>query len=190
MTTPTLLPLPIAPKDALLKVILPAWRLLPPAMSSIAAQVFVLAVMLQESNLAHRWQVVDPKRPSVMGPARGLAQFELGAKGTGAGVWGVYEHQSSRYWLSQVCHALGVEFDPRAIWQMLATNDALAAVLARLLAVTDPRPLPDRGDFEGMWAYYLRNWRPGAYARGSAAQRAKLREKFRQNYQLAQQAVK
>ena len=185
----TQLPLPITPKDALRQILLPAWRLLPPSMSTVQAQVFVLVVMLQESNLKDRWQVIDLNRPDVMGPARGLAQFELGKKGTGAGVWGVFEHKSSRYWLAQVCAALRVAFEPRAIWTALSTNDALAACLARLLAFTDPRPLPAVGDVEGAWAYYLRNWRPGAYTNGSAAKRAKLREKFRRNYQLASQAT-
>ena len=184
------LPLPIAPIDALRQILLPAWQVLPPAMSTVAAQVFVLAAMLQESNLAHRWQVVDLKRPDVMGPARGLAQFELGAKGTGAGVWGVFEHPASRYWLAQACVALGVEFNPRAIWLALAGSDALAAVLARLLAFTDPRPLPAVSDAEGAWKCYLRNWRPGAYTNGSAKARAALKAKFLRNHGAARLATR
>lgn len=185
-----LLPLPIAPRDALTQIILPAWRVLPPAMSTILAQLFVLAVMLQESALKYRWQIIDPKRPDRMGPARGLAQFELGTKASRGGVWGVYLHQSSRYWLHEVCVAHRIPFEPRAIYDQLHVNDELSACLARLLAFTDPRPLPALGDWEEAWRYYLRNWRPGAYDRGTSTQRAQLREKFRRNYEIAHNAVK
>lgn len=107
-------------------------------------------------------QLVDAARPHVKGPARGLWQFELGKKGTGAGVWGVFEHVASRYWLSHVCEALQVEFHPRAIWPSLENNDRLACCVARLLLFTDPRRLPEIGDADGAWNLYrYRTWRPG-----------------------------
>lgn len=183
------LPLPIAPRVALRNVILPAWQLLPPSMSTVAAQVLALAIMLQESALAHRWQVVDLRRPDRMGPARGLSQFELGSRASRGGVWGVFLHPASRYWLAQVCQALHVEFNPRAIWEALAGNDALAACLARLLLFTDPKPLP-MGDADAAFDYYLRTWRPGAWQRGNARQRAELRRKFRAHYATALQAAR
>ncbi len=37
----------------------------------------------------------------------------------------------------------------------------LAAAFARLLLLTDAKPLPQIGDVQGAWAYYVRNWRPG-----------------------------
>lgn len=185
-----LLPLPITPADMLAKNVRPALKALPPAMSSERAAVMLVAIPGQESNLEHRWQVVDLSRPQVKGPARGLNQFELGKKGTGAGVWGVFEHAASRYWLKTVCDARGVAFEPRAIWLALETDDHLAVCVARLLLFTDPRPLPELGDVEGAWRYYLRNWRPGAYTNGTAATRAKLRAKWGGHYARALAAVR
>lgn len=184
------LPLPITPADMLNKVVRPALKYLPDAMSSERALVMLVALPGQESNLAHRWQVIDLNRPEVRGPARGLYQFELGKKDTGAGVWGVFEHSSSRYWLSQVCAAMGVEFAPRSIWLALETNDLLAVCVARLLLFTDPKPLPPIPDPEAAFQYYLRNWRPGAWTNGTAAARAKLRAKWGGHYGRAYNAVR
>lgn len=156
------LPLPIKPKDLLARVIRPALKLLPPAMTSDSALVMLIAIALQESNLEHRWQVIDAKRPSKKGPARGLWQFELGTKASKGGVWGVYLHPTSRYWLAQVCAARGVAFEPRAIWLALETDDLLACCVARLLLFTDPKKLPDINDVTGSWTLYrVRTWRPG-----------------------------
>lgn len=123
-----------------------------------------------------------------MGPARGLAQFERGSKASRGGVWGVYLHPASRYWLHEVCVAMG--FEPGAIYDQLHVNDELSACLARLLAFTDPKPLPALGNWETAWRYYLRNRRPGAYDRGTPTQRARLRDKFQGNYATALPAVK
>ncbi len=183
------LPLPIAPQEALERIIRPALKLLPAGMTDDRALVLILSICMQESALRHRWQVVDLKRPDVMGPARGLSQFERGSKASRGGVWGVYLHPASRYWLSKVCEQLGVAFTPVEIWNALASNDALAVCLARLLLFTDPKPLPAVGDIEGAWRYYLRNWRPGAYTRGSAQARAKLRAKWQDNYAAARKAL-
>jgi hypothetical protein len=188
MPTP-LLPLPISTAVAVSKIIRPALKLLPPVMTSAAAMVAILAIFLQESNLAHRWQVIDARQPGRKGPARGLGQFEKGTKASRGGVWGVYLHASSRYWLAQVCEKLGVEFHPAAIWAALESNDALAVCVSRLLLFTDPKPLPAVGDEEAAFQYYLRNWRPGAYTRGNAAQRADLRAKWARNYRYALTAV-
>ena len=183
------LPLPIAPADALRKVIQPALKLLPSSMADPRAMVMILTIFLQESALKHRWQVVDLKRPNVMGPARGLGQFELGTQASRGGVWGVYLHAASRYWLAQVCQQLGIEFAPRAIWRSMETSDALAVCVSRLLLFTDPKPLPSLDDVETAWKYYLRNWRPGAYTRGTAKARAELRAKWERNYTTALRTV-
>lgn len=185
----TLLPLPIGPIDAIRQVIRPALKLLPSAMTSDRAVLMILAIFLQESALKHRWQVIDANRPDRKGPARGLPQFELGTRASRGGVWGVFLHAASRYWLAQVCGLLGVPNEPRAIWQELERNDALATCLARLLLFTDPRPLPAMDDVEACWQYYLRNWRPGAYTRGTAAQRRELRAKWERNHAKALAAV-
>lgn len=183
------LPLPIRQDIAVKRIIQPALKLLPTAMGTPPAVVLILAIFLQESYLAHRWQVIDPKRPKVKGPARGLAQFERGTKASRGGVWGVYLHDASRFWLAKVCETLGVTFHPDAIWRALEVNDALAVMLSRLLLFTDPKPLPALADEEGAWRYYLRNWRPGAYTRGTAAQRADLRAKWGRNYRMALSAT-
>ena len=179
------LPLPIAPDVAVKRVILPALQLLPAAMTSRRAVIMVLAIFLQESALAHRWQVVDLQRPDRKGPARGLGQFERGSRTAGGGVWGIYQHAASRFWLSKVCEALGVPFRPEDIWLAMESKDALAVCASRLLLFTDARPLPAAGDEEQAWGYYLRNWRPGAYFNGTPAKRAALRAKFGNHYRTA-----
>jgi hypothetical protein len=157
-----LLPLPISPAHLLTKVILPALKFLPAAMTSVKALVMLIAIALQESALAHRWQVIDAKNPNRKGPARGLWQFELGTRASRGGVWGVFLHPSSRYWLSQVCMTRGVAFEPRAIWLALESDDILACCVARLLLFTDPKALPEITDAEGAWKLYrVRTWRPG-----------------------------
>lgn len=160
-----------------------ALALLPARMKSDAAEIQVLATTLQESP--NREQCQLPIRPGKCGPARGIAQFELGG-----GVRGVLHHPASRPHVLAVCAALGVEPTEQAIFDALPTqDDVLDCALARLLYWTDSRPLPAVGDVAGAWEYYLRNWRPGAYTRGSASQRDQLRKKWTVNYALAMQAV-
>lgn len=151
-----MIPLPIAPADFDRHILTPALALLPGAMDTPDARVLLTAIALQESGLAHRWQIVDPARPQVKGPARGLLQFERGG-----GCTGVLTHPASRYWMHAVCRARGVEPNPRALWLALDRDDVLAAAAGRLLLFTDPKRLPGADDEAGAWRYYLRNWRPG-----------------------------
>lgn len=140
---------------ALREVVVPALTLLPLAMDTDRARVMLLAIGLQESRLQHRRQLVgNPPRP--VGPAKGLWQFERGG-----GCKGVVEHPASRYWMSLVCKARGVEFNATAIWNAIEHDDVLAAALARLLLFTDPRPLPHLGEEREAWNLYIRTWRPG-----------------------------
>jgi len=133
----------------------PALALLPAAMDTPEARVMVIAICLQESRLLHRRQLVgNPPRP--VGPAKGLAQFERGG-----GCHGVVHHQASRYWMSSVCKARGVQFNATALWNAMERDDVLAAAAARLLLFTDPRRLPHLGDEAEAWRCYMRNWRPG-----------------------------
>lgn len=131
----------------------PALALLPAKLDSKASRLMVLAIGLQESGLTARAQRVAG---GGKGPARGLAQFELG------GVRGVLNHSASKELAAQV---LGARRIPAAsasvVWAELETDDVLALAFARLLLLTDPKPLPALGDEEGAWAYYLRTWRPG-----------------------------
>lgn len=134
--------------------IAPALAILPAAMDSAPARVMLLATGQQESGFVARRQYGG-------GPARGLWQFEQGTQKSRGGVWGVYLHNASRYWLSQLCAARNVAFDPVAIYNSLERDDVLAAGVARLLLFTDPKRLPATDDTAGGWALYLRTWRPG-----------------------------
>ena len=153
------LPLPITPTDFNRLVVTPALSLLPAAMDSPKARIMLIAICLQESNLNHRWQVVNG---GGKGPARGLAQFEQGTRASRGGVWGVYLHEASRYWLAKLCEARGCAFYPVAIYRAIEVDDVLAVGVARLLLFTDPGRLPEPTDRNGAWRLYaLRCWRPG-----------------------------
>lgn len=150
------LPLPIAPSDFDRLVLAPALALLPDAMDAPAARVLLTAIALQESKLAHRWQIVDEARPHVKGPARGLLQFERGG-----GCAGVLTHPASRYWMHRICAVRDVAPTARDLWNALEHDDVLAAAAGRLLLFTDPKRLPEIGAESTAWRYYLRLWRPG-----------------------------
>ena len=159
-------------------------KYLPPSMSNNLPQVLVamLAIGLQESRFIHRYQVLNT--PGVKGPARGFWQFE-----SGGGVRGVMTHAATKPHLQKACRDLKVPFDRQTIWQALENNDDLAVVCARLLLYSDPKALPPLRDVEGMWQYYLRNWRPGAYFNGSATAQKSLRSKWGTNYSTALKEV-
>jgi hypothetical protein len=132
----------------------PAFQLLPRRLDTTEARVMLLAIGLQESGFATRRQMGN-------GPARGFWQFEPGTRASRGGVWGVYLHRASNELLRLLCRDRDCNFDPRAIWGRLEDDDVLAAGIARLLLLTDPHPLPQIGDVDAAWSYYLRNWRPG-----------------------------
>lgn len=131
-----------------------ALAILPAPMDTPQARLMVTAICLQESGLIHRKQMGN-------GPARGFPQFELGMRQSRGGVWGVYLHDASRFWLDRLCASRGVQFLPEVIWRALETDDVLAAGVARLLLFTDPKRLPSVDDADGAWGLYLRTWRPG-----------------------------
>lgn len=133
-----------------------ALGLLPRQMASVEAEVLLLAISLQEDPEQLRAQRVIVGGRARKGPARGLWQFEQGG-----GVAGVLTHAASRFWARKACEWRGVRATPAAVWRALETDDVLAAIFARLLLFTDPRPLPSVADADGAWRYYLRNWRPG-----------------------------
>lgn len=159
-------------------------KYLPEPMSNKLPQVLVamLTIGLQESRFLYRYQVLNT--PEVKGPARGFWQFE-----SGGGVKGIMAHRATKEPLQVACRDLGVPFDRNTIWLSLEHNDDLAVVCARLLLYSDPKPLPEVGDVEGMWQYYLRNWRPGAYFNGSKGAQENLRKKWGEYYSLAQKEV-
>lgn len=112
------------------------------------SDVLMLAIGLQESRFTHRRQIG--------GPARGFWQFELGG-----GVRGVLRHKTSQDRAIALCDEREVAAVDAAVYGRLDSDDVLAAGFARLLLLTDPKPLPAVGDEQGAWQYYLRNWRPG-----------------------------
>ncbi len=132
-----------------------ALALLPPQMNRPEAVVMLYAIGLQESRFSARRQLVGSP-PTPTGPAAGFWQFEQGG-----GCRGVVQHNASRYWMSLVCQARGVEFTSRALWLALQKDDVLAAAAARLLLFTDPKRLPEIGDAPAAWDLYTRVWRPG-----------------------------
>lgn len=128
-----------------------ALRELPSAMDTPAARMMLFAIAQQESGMVYRRQMPT-------GPARGLWQFEAGG-----GVRGVLTHKSSRFWARSALQARNISADIKTAWTALETDDVLAAIFARLLLFTDPRPLPAVHPSTGgaAWDYYIRNWRPG-----------------------------
>lgn len=131
------------PKDAVNE----SYKLLPLKMDSPFARINQAAIGQQESGYLVRRQYGN-------GPARGYWQFE-----EGGGVKGVMEHKASSELARSVCHARGVPFVRRAVWEALETDDVLAAAFCRLLMWTDSGKLPTT-EADG-WAMYARTWRPG-----------------------------
>lgn len=154
----------------------PALAWLPPKMDSLEARQELLTIGLQESRFEHRWQVVNDF--SKKGPARSFWQAERG----GGMVTGTMTHPASKDLVVAACAARNVAFTSLAIWVAIENDDVLAAILARLLLWTEPGPLPRVTDEDSAWDLYLHAWRPGAYARGTAAERAALRKKWDGNH--------
>lgn len=172
-----MLELPATPQQVLEHVIVPGLALLPKQMDSRRARILVLTIMMQESALKYRAQVLNG---GGKGPARGLAQFERGG-----GVKGVLEHPASAKLAEQVCKARGIVADRATVWAAMETDDLLSAAFSRLLLYTDPAPLPADDDAESAWRYYLRVWRPGAAKRDYDG----LHAKFLRNHAKARAAA-
>lgn len=147
--------------------VLTALSLLPEKMDTPNARLALYAISKQETPRGDRRQLVG-KPPKPVGPAKGLWQFERGG-----GCLGVINHPATRAHMQTFCKARGIEFTSAALWDALEFDDVLAAAAARLLLYTDPRPLPKRGDEEGLWKVYAEVWRPGALARQPEELRAK-----------------
>ncbi|MDH1057172.1 hypothetical protein [Aquipseudomonas alcaligenes] len=158
-----------------------ALLLLPAKMTSPQAELMLLGIGLQESELKYR-------RQHGGGPARSLWQGEQGG-GMVAGLLG-FHNQDVQDLARGLCAVRGVPAQQRAVWEAIEHDDVLAAGLARLLLFADPARLPKLGDVEGAWQLYLRTWRPGAFTRGTAAKRAELRQKWAKNYAQAVEVVR
>jgi hypothetical protein len=120
--------------------------------ASMTAERLLLAIALQETGLAHRYQL---SIGMYAGPARGWWQFERGG-----GVRGVMRHAASAKRARDLCDYCAVRFEERPIWRALEGHDLLALGFARLLMWTDPYRLPT--DQRSAWTMYARRlWRPG-----------------------------
>lgn|GEM_PF-6754827 len=89
----------------------------------------------------------------------------------------------------RVCDLRQVQPVAEQVYARLEHDDVLAMAFGRLLLWTDAYPLPAVGEVEKAFQLYLRTWRPGAYSRGTAAQKASLRKKWGLNYAKAMDAV-
>lgn len=139
------------PKRLLDRAIVPALNYLStiaPIQVDAKALILVVAIAGQESD----WRA----RRQIGGPARSYWQFEKGG-----GVAGLFGFPRARDWLSITCMNLDIFYDPTTVFEAMAWNDTLAATMARLLLWTDPRALPEVGQEQAAWHYYLDNWRPG-----------------------------
>jgi len=116
------------------------------------ARRFLLAIALQESNLAYRRQVVSGGVEN--GPAASFFQFE-----PGGGCKGVLTHFLTASCMRGMCVDFNIEATPQGLWEAMRYNDIIAAIAARLLVYTLPSKLPTTAD-EG-WAQYVSAWRPG-----------------------------
>jgi hypothetical protein len=115
---------------------------------SARAENLLLAIALQESNLSARIQ-----GPNDAGPARSFWQFEK------IGVVDVFQRQKQP--LQAMCSALVLPCEPGKLHLMMAYNDAIACVIARLTLRLDHRPLAVASTPSDAWDYYVKNWRPG-----------------------------
>lgn len=134
-----------------------AYSLLPAKMNTPAATAQILATGLQESKFKHRKQIG--------GPAMGFFQFERGG-----GIAGVLRHEATaqhvRAALRALCYPASAA-TPETCYRLVADNDVLAAVFARLLLWTVPGRLPNRHEAEYGWRVYIDGWRPGKPHRNS-----------------------
>lgn len=111
------------------------------------ARVLVMTIAGQESA----WRA----RRQIGGPARSYWQFER--------YGGVAElFATTPLQLKEVCGMLDIPYDPDTVYEAMAWNDTLGCTMGRLLLWQDPARLPEVGDKQTAWRYYLRNWRPGA----------------------------
>lgn len=139
--------LPATPQIALAQAIAPALELLPGVMDSPEACVLLLAIGAQESGYLTRQQVG--------GPAHGLWQNESPVQQL------LLNNPASAALVQQLCAQRCVDALPMAMYEALLADDVFAAGIARLILWCNPNPLPEIGDVQGAWDYYLDTWRPG-----------------------------
>ena len=174
-----MLRLPALPTALVREVIVPALARFPASWSTRDAIVLLVAIAIQETKLATRRQGTLLKP----GPARGLWQFEV------AGASGVLQHPETHAQAQALCQQTGIHASAGAVHRRVELDDLFACQFARLLLRSDPTPLPfaHSSSEAAAFAYYLRNWRPGA-AR-TVRGRAKCAKRFAESWRLALEAV-
>lgn len=114
------------------------------------ARVLLMTIAGTESNWTERLQIG--------GPARGRWQFEGGPMSGLAQVI-----LTCPQYINAVCRDLEIPSTNGAtLFEALAWNDTLACALARLLLWQHPPKLPELGDVQGAYNYYINTWHPGA----------------------------
>ncbi|MGH8158384.1 MAG: hypothetical protein ACREPQ_09700 [Rhodanobacter sp.] len=151
-------------------------HLLPAKFDGVVPRVLLLANGGQESEFVYRSQIG--------GPARSYWGFEQGG-----GIHGVLNAAPSKQYARSCCQLRAVAPVESDVYAAFLVDDPLACAFARLLLWCDPNPLPQLGDTAAAFASYLRNWRPGAYTRGTDEQRAAIQARYATNYEAALQAV-
>lgn len=126
-----------------------AMSILPKDMNSPKAIAMLIAIAMQESKATHRRQI--------NGPARGFWQFEQIA------IAEIKRNPRTTYHFQNVLSNLEypAELDIYEVWKLLEHNDILACCMARLNLWKHPYPLPELGESEKAWKYYLDVWKPG-----------------------------
>ena len=115
-----------------------------------AAERFLVAVALQESDAIHRYQNSPSDTP---GPARGWWQFEAIA------VQEMLTNRVTSVLAKKSCDLYDVQPFRNAVHRAIEGHDGLAVAFARLLVLTHVAPLPD--SLLTGWQQYLDLWRPG-----------------------------
>jgi hypothetical protein len=111
-------------------------------------QVLLLAIAGQESA----WQNIGQ---SGGGPGRGPFQFEPET------CLEILNNVATSRPAEIVCAALSVAPTEGAVYSQIIAQPSLATAFARLDLYANPRPLPQLGDRQGAWLYYMDTWRPG-----------------------------
>ena len=170
-----MLRLPATPTALVREVIQPALSVFPASWSSREAVVLLVAIAIQESKLATRRQGTASKP----GPARGLWQFEV------AGADGVLHHPKTHPQAITLCRDAHIPASAGAVHRRVEIDDLLACRFARLLLRSDAAPLPaaDLRSEAAAFAYYVRNWRPGAA--NTPQGRAKCAKRFSGAWRMA-----
>jgi hypothetical protein len=124
-------------------VIRPTLGWLGEAYATPEREVMLLAIPIQESGLAARFQ-------GNRGPARSYYQIEMRTAGIVMAKWPDVRRLDE----------LGLTFADYPSW--LPWSDVGACAIACGIMALEPSPLPAVGDEAGAWTYYTaKTWRPG-----------------------------